>query len=256
MRISFRACFFPEDICMARRLGFQSIELLWDGYAGMRKEDYVQTHKREIRKLLEAENIQAPAVMSLEEYGFDEMKAAIDYFVTLGVKVYVVHPQRLAAGDKKAIQAFKDRYAKAVEYGLSKGVRLAVKSWLKDPDSWDAMFEAIPDLGLKYDPSFSIKADRNWRQEMLKYGKRIVHTHAKDELLVGYGTAEDGQRTKTMMYAPAGMGDFKWGSFMSLLYEMDYQGDIAIEPHGGVWVDKHRELGLILAKRHLEQFIR
>ena len=256
MRVSFRACIFPEDISMARRLGFPSIELLWDGYKRMQMENYVQTHKTEIRKLLEEANIQVPAVLSLEEYGFDKMKESIDYFVTLGAKVYVVHPRKIAAGDKPAIRAFKDRYAKAVEYGLSKGVRLAVKSWLQDPDSWDAMFEAIPEIGFKYDPSFSVKADRNWRQEMRKYGKRIVHAHAKDEMFIGYETAEDGQRTKKMMYAPAGMGDFNWGSFMSLLYEIDYKGDIAIEPHGGVWVNKHRELGLILAKRHLEQFIR
>ena len=58
-----------------------------------------------------------------------------------------------------------------------------------------------------------------------------------------------------MTYAPAGMGQINWGSVIAALYEVGYDGQIAIEPHSQYWFTAGYERGLVLAKRHLEQFM-
>ena len=46
-----------------------------------------------------------------------------------------------------------------------------------------------------------------------------------------------------------------WGTVIAALYEVGFDGQIAIEPHSHYWCTTGYERGLVLAKRHLEQFI-
>lgn len=55
-------------------------------------------------------------------------------------------------------------------------------------------------------------------------------------------------------YSPAGTGDINCGSVITLLYEVSYKGDLAIETHSKFWWD-HMDWDLTISKRHLDQFI-
>jgi sugar phosphate isomerase/epimerase len=116
------------------------------------------------------------------------------------------------------------------------------------------MFRLVPDLCLKYDPSFSAQAGRNYASEIMKYGSRIVHAHAKDEIALER-TTDYSSGVIPMTYVPPGMGQIQWGSVIAALYEVGYEGMIAIEPHSAYWCTTGFERGLVLAKRHLEQFL-
>jgi sugar phosphate isomerase/epimerase len=116
------------------------------------------------------------------------------------------------------------------------------------------MLDAVPGIGLKYDPSFSAQAGRSYVDEIIRYGEVIKHIHVKSEIVHGR-TTDFANGIIPHRYVPAGMGNnINWGSVIALLYEIGYQGDIAIEPHSQYWVD-NLERNLIISKRHLDQFI-
>jgi sugar phosphate isomerase/epimerase len=57
-------------------------------------------------------------------------------------------------------------------------------------------------------------------------------------------------------YRLPGLGDVDWGRFISALIEIGYRGDVDIEGrHDPVYAGDLESAGLLLARRHLEQFI-
>ena len=182
-----------------------------------------------------------------------DFQQAFDDCNTIGATSFTAHPHPLKPDDAGAQKEFLERFGAAAELGRKAGVKLAVHSCGLGPEQWDLMFRLVPALSLKYDPSFSAQAGRNYAGEIFKYGARIVHVHAKDEIPLDR-TTDYSTGMIPMTYAPAGMGQINWGSVIAALYEIGYDGQIAIEAHSHYWCTTGYERGLILAKRHLEQF--
>lgn len=263
MRVAFRSYCCPEHLDAAQRLGFTTLELMW--------EDYAWEHRGEILKNVQAAGIDICAMLMGVERTFPELKEDVDYAVAIGCNVLTIHPQALDPNNNPDyITEFKDRYGKGIDYAVKHGVHIAMPSCGHGPLSWDTAFSLFPDLKLKYDPSFSYQGGRNYRKELLTYGSRIVYAHAKDEMFIERDTNYN-EGILHFRYAPAGMGDINWGSVIALLYEVGFDGAIGIEPHNAFWSGyldfnpdrsnewmmggRSWERGLILAKRHLEQFI-
>jgi sugar phosphate isomerase/epimerase len=177
----------------------------------------------------------------------------LDSTQRFGGRAFVTHPHPIASTDHAGQQAFKDTFAPAAAYAKEIGISLAVHSCGLHPHDWDMLFNLVPDLGLKYDPSFSLEAGRNYLAEVAKYGPRIVHVHIKDERCMGRVTDFTNGIVR-YEYTPAGTGDINWGGIIALLYEAGYQGDLALETHSRFWWD-HMELDLKISKRHIEQFL-
>lgn len=114
------------------------------------------------------------------------------------------------------------------------------------PPAWDRLFDHRPDLGIKFDPSHPLHDHKDWRPQMRDYGQFVLHAHAKDTLLIDGRPFED---------VPAGLGSIPWGEFFALLYHFGYDGDVNIEPHSHTWLGERFEAGILIAKRHLEQFV-
>ncbi|MBI3990550.1 MAG: sugar phosphate isomerase/epimerase, partial [Candidatus Omnitrophica bacterium] len=226
MRVGFRSICSPEHLETAKRLGFKTLELMWIEYAW--------EHRQEILKNVKKSKIAICAIVMGVERNFKELKEDVDYALAIGTKVVVIHPKFVDPNNKEYIDEFLERYAKGVAYAVKRGVDIAMPSCWHGPLSWDTAFSLIPELKLKYDPSFSYQAGRNYRMELVKYSPKIVYVHAKDEMLMEKTTDYCNGITK-FNYAPAGMGDIHWGSVISLLYEANYKGDIGIEPHNPYW---------------------
>ena len=92
MKIGFRSHGVVSDLDIASRNGFEVIELMW--------EDYAMKNRDSIRKELESRNIGVSALMLGWERGSDEMNDDIDYALSVGCKVIVVHPKNLTQDDK------------------------------------------------------------------------------------------------------------------------------------------------------------
>ena len=247
MRIGFRFGDYRQAIPIAARLGFKDIEATWDKTWW---DDYPA-----MAKAAKDQGVLITAVLTgMDPMTVADFQQAFKGCNMIGARSFTSHPHPLGLEDWDAQKRFQDVFGKAAELGKKMGVKLAVHSCGLGAEQWDLMFRLVPGLWLKYDPSFSKQGDHNIISEIFKYGKRIAHVHAKDEMSFAR-TTDYNQGLIPMTYAPPGMGEIHWGSVIGALYEVGYEEQIAIEPHSDYWANKAHERGLILAKRHLEQFL-
>lgn len=249
MRLGFRIYGpdYARAIWLAKRIGYTDLEPEW---SLANSKDYSA-----MAKLAQENEISLSAVLTgMDPMSLDDFKTAFTDCRIIGAKSFTAHPHPLGLEDYDAQKEFQDRFGAAAALGEEMGVKLALHSCGLGPEQWDLMFRLVPGLYLKYDPSFSAQAGRNYASEIFKYGKRIVHAHAKDEMVLDR-TTDYNQGMIPMTYAPPGMGSINWGTVIACLYEVGYDEQIAIEPHSAYWCSDGYERGLVLAKRHLEQFI-
>lgn len=128
-------------------------------------------------------------------------------------------------------------FSKLIAYGRLKGVQIAVyncgwNNFVDNSMAWTVIHGYLKELGIKYDPSHSRYAGRDYLKEMRDWGDRFYHVHIKGSLIV------DGERLDD---PPAGLDQTDWGSFMAVLYSKNYQAGLSIEPHSQIWTG---ELGV------------
>lgn len=250
MRVGFRICgiSYANAIPIAAKLGFEDLEPEWS----------LAESKNfpEMAKMAKDNGIGLTAVLTgMDPMSLDDFKHAFDDCKIIGAKSFTAHPHPLGLDDLDAQKEFQTRFGAAAELGAKMGIKLALHSCGLGPEQWDLMFRLVPELSLKYDPSFSAQAGRNYAAEIFKYGPRIVHAHAKDEISLDRIT-DYSYGIIPMTYVPAGMGQINWGTVIAALYEVGFDDQIAIEPHSAYWCSPGGyERGLTLAKRHLEQFM-
>lgn len=135
-----------------------------------------------------------------------------------------------------------------VRYARERGVKIAIENcpmlwpdtWpggsnlATTPDQWRRMFEIIPDdnFGLNYDPSHLIWQHIDEIRPIREFRDRIFHVHAKDmaidrELLYRDGVLGCGFRWAIPKLP--GLGEVRWGAFMSALYEIGYDWVVSVE---------------------------
>lgn len=127
------------------------------------------------------------------------------------------------------------------------------------PVAWDAMFDAIPSdrMGLEYDPSHLICLLIDPVQVIYDYGRKIFHVHAKDAEVVWRKVRRNGILERgSVRHRVPGLGQSNWKDIVSALVEVGYRGNLDIEGrHDPVYEDELEHAGLVIAKRHLEQFV-
>ena len=251
MRVGIRICgwSYKDAIPLAKRVGFTDLEPEWSLA--------LSTTWPDMARMAKDNGILLSAVLTgMDPMSLDDFRVAFEDCNRIEAKSFTAHPHPLDLGDEEGQRRFQEHYGAALELGRKRGVKLAVHSCGLGPEQWDLMFRLVPGLSLKYDPSFSNQAGGNYVAEIFKYGPRIVHAHAKDEVFFGRIT-DYSQGIIPMTYMPAGMGTIQWGSVVGALYEVGFDDQIAIEYHSKYWSPGSPgfERGLIVAKRHLEQFI-
>ena len=245
-RVGFRSYVNEKDMKLAKKLGIEVVELM--------QEDVTRARLDEVHSLFKEYDIKPSAALVFPQRGMDELKADVDYFSKIGCPAYVGHLKPLSFKSPcEDVKAFKLFWSEACTYAADKGVKVAIQSCGLNPESWDIMFNEVPELYLEYDPSFTNQQGMDIPTEILRYGSRFIHMHAKDEIPI---KADNSNVYTDFKYAPAGMGSINWGQIIALLYEIGYKGDIAIEVHSKYWFsDEAYERGIALAKRHLESFM-
>ena len=143
-------------------------------------------------------------------------------------------------------------------HARKKGIRIALENYfatcLQGLDTYDALFEAIPDenFGLNYDPSHLYHMECDHLAPVSMFPDRIFHTHAKDTLVdkaargyVGvYGSG-------WWRYVIPGFGNINWGEFVSHLRQAGYDGVLSIEHEDAT---QSPEEGFMRGAAFLEQF--
>lgn len=139
-----------------------------------------------------------------------------------------------------------------VEYAQARGVRVALyncrwNNFLHSPAAWAIVLKALPDLGIKYDPSHCFyEGSGDYLAEARDWGHRFYHFHAKDVLSIEGRRFED---------PPAGMGQIQWGPLLHVLHHHNYDGDVILEPHSKTWSGDRYYPGILVGKQSLQHFV-
>jgi sugar phosphate isomerase/epimerase len=142
-------------------------------------------------------------------------------------------------------------FNRLIDYAAPKGVRISAyncgwNNFVDNAESWTAVLGQLPRLGIKYDPSHSRYAGRDYLKEMRDFGSRFHHVHIKGSLLI------DGKRFDD---PPAGLDQTDWGSFMAVLYASGYDGGLSIEPHSSTWKGELGDRGIQYTIRHMRNLM-
>jgi sugar phosphate isomerase/epimerase len=181
-----------------------------------------------------------------------DAKKTIDFCAEVGAPVFVT-----GAGDEGGRTVAEncgraiEHLGELIEYARPRGIRVALYNchWTNfavAPDAWEILMPALPDLGIKFDPSHAVIGGRDYLAEMRDWGHKFYHCHAKGSLTIG------GQRFQD---PNPGFDETNWGAFFALLYFHNYAGDVNIEQHAGRWLGDLKYSGLLFSKRYLEQYI-
>lgn len=257
MRIGFICDLTEEDFKFAKDNGFKVVEYNGNydmGFTEKGKElaGYVKKYGVDFNMIgLFGRNYISDDASERAQHLADAKKV-IDFTEQVGAPIFVTgagdaEGRSVAENCKRAI----DHLGALIEYARPKGIKVALYNchWTNfavAPDSWEILMPALPDLGIKFDPSHCYEDNRDYLTEMRDWGPKIYHCHAKGTLIIG------GQRFSD---PNPGFDQTNWGAFFAMLYHHNYQGDVNIEQHSGRWLGDLKYTGLLFSKRYLDQFI-
>ena len=156
----------------------------------------------------------------------------IDGAAKLGAKVYIGGCNAVEGNSLYQNAALAIEYmGRLIDYARPKGAKVCTynchwNTFLDSDPAWSLVHGQLPELGIKFDPSHSFYAGRDYLGEMVQWGDRFYHFHVKGALKV------NGQRVDD---PPAGLDSLNWNEIMGILYAKKYDGVLSIEPHSETW---------------------
>ncbi len=291
MRIGFMMPHDPERIAFAKSQGFGCVELMvkpetpylpgqdgWQDRAARVKADFDAAGLR-ISCVAGFYVNHMDADPQVATQHADRVRQVILLAEHLGVKVVAGFSGRVMGEDLEAsVPPFQRIWGEHARFAADHGLRIAFEhcpmgkfnspfggiNAICTPDMWDRCFEAVPSdaLGLEWDASHLVCMGIDPVANVKRYGPKVFHVHAKDAR-VNRGVVE-----RFGAYYPGatehcfpGLGDTDWGAVIKELRRAGYTSDLNIEGwHDAVYRNhengpKLEDQGLLIAKRHLEQFV-
>lgn len=136
------------------------------------------------------------------------------------------------------------------------------KNLATTPAIWRMMFDLIPseNFGLNYDPSHLLWQQMDYIKPIYEFKNKIFHVHLKDTKILKDKLNEVGILATPLEYQSPkipGLGNIKWGEFISALTDIRYEGAACIEVEDKAFEDSldERKQALAISKKHLSQFI-
>jgi sugar phosphate isomerase/epimerase len=241
---------FSEVLDMAKRCQIAALEVV--AHPGSKHVDplaFGPAEAEAVKKMLaeraleisSLSNYTNPLAPGKAEEFQNVMKKTVDAAVLLGVPVVCTNtgvPQEKEKASKIGLikNVVSKIFRPILDHAKEKGIKVAVENWfatcLQGLDTFDCLFEAIPDehFGLNYDPSHLVHQQCDHLAPVAKFSKRLFHTHAKDCLVDVQKRGHVGVLGRGWWrYVIPGYGDIKWGEYVSLLRDVDYTGVLSIE---------------------------
>ena len=260
MKLSFIGTLSDEDVRFAVDHGLDGIEILYHGGFDERERDQAAQQRRTFEDngleacafgLWRVNHLASDATERDANIG--QLKLCIDHAAEVGCPIVYTGGGCVAEGDDDGnVVEFLRVFPPIVDYATARGVRLAFYfghegNMFRSLAVWEKVSDALPQVGMKLDPMGLIRnLEENPVEVLYRYGDRLFHFHVKDRLDVA----------DTWIQPAVGQGDIPFGKLMAMLYHHGYEGHISVEPHGPLWAKAdNRHTGILLAKKHIEQFL-
>jgi sugar phosphate isomerase/epimerase len=214
----------------------------------------------------------------------NHVKKVIDAAVMLGAPAVGTFAGRnIDKSIKDNFDEFELVFKDLVAYAESKGVKLMIENCPMEnwqlpgqpgtisftPELWEEMFRRVPNksFGLNFDPSHLLFQLIDYIPLVEKFKDRIFHVHAKDseifeDKLKYYGVFNsqlgNGHGGGYWRFRMPGLGQVNWEAFLSALKAIGYTGVVSTEHEDPLYEGSEQKVkeGLIIGRKHLEQFLR
>jgi len=128
------------------------------------------------------------------------------------------------------------------------------------PAVWRQLFQAIPDLGLNFDPSHLYWMGVDYLAAVKEFSRNIYHVHLKDTEILDAVLAEAGifsRSPRWWRYRIPGFGKVDWPALLSALYEAGYNGTLSIEHEDPVFRGslERKQEGLVIGRKRIEPLL-
>ncbi|MHC4443071.1 MAG: sugar phosphate isomerase/epimerase family protein [Planctomycetota bacterium] len=291
MRIGFLSKFHHRRIDFMKENGFGCVEVLigpedpfipgkdeWKDQAAKLKDAYDQAGIRISCLAGFYVNHMDPNAEEAKKH-YDHVRNCITLAKHIGVPVVAGFAGRVMNGWlDNSVNRFKQIWSEHAKFAENNGIKIAFENcpmgWfhtpffgtncMSTPDMWYRCFDAVPSdaLGLEWDPSHLICQFIDPIRNIREFAHKIHHVHAKDakiyhDILDRFGMFHGG----AIEHCFPGLGDCDWAAVIKELRRKGYHGDINIEGAHDAAFRNHKNgpklenLGLLIAKRHLEQFV-
>lgn len=265
-----------DSIKLAGELGFSGVQI-YATTGAFSPAVLDDDRKAELKKLLAEGGLEISALCGdMGGHGFEiaednpervkKTKAIIDLAEEFGVKVITTHIGVIPADKTEPrYKAMLDALNECGEYAAAKGITLAIETGPEDAKTLLAFLEDTRGgVGVNLDPAnFVMVTDQDPVEAVKLLGKYIVHTHAKDGVLLkktdpkiiynhfAEGGIEALNVADYFLETPLGEGKVDFDAYISALRDAGFDGYLTIERETGG--DPISDIKL--AKAYLENLI-
>ncbi len=281
MRLGFLTSYTDQMVETASHIGFDGLQLQADSWGDPPPSSATAAKTRcaGARDRLEQAGIEVTSLGSYRNHIASKPGALRKHFAAvmnlgdaLDCKVISALVGRLPESSlSEHASAFKKTFGPVATMAEDRGFRIAFENWsgfrgypfegtnvAYRPEGWDMMFEAVdsPALGLEFDPSHLCFQHIDYVRLVHEYGEKIFHVHAKDTEIDDDKLRREGIFSEGWWrFRVPGWGQIDWTAFLSALYDIDYDGGIAVEHEDEVFSEDRFEEGLQLAYNTLRPLI-
>ncbi len=175
------------------------------------------------------------------------------------------------------LELVKELWPPIVELAEREHVRIAIENcpmlfgadqWpggqnlFTSPKNWRRIFEILPgeNLGICYDPSHFVWQQMDYIRPIYEFRDRIFHVHFKDLKVYKDRLNDCGIMAYPLDFMSPklpGLGDVRWGKFVSALTDIGYDGAACIEVEDRAFEGTKEKVldSLVLSKRYMDQFV-
>ncbi len=249
---------FETSLKKAKEVGAEGIQLyVTEGENDFRTFD--ESRKRVFDELIKKYNIEVSAlcgdlgghgIMEAEENKtkLPDLKKIISLSNTLGVGVVTTHIGTVPSDkNEKRYEIMVNAARELGAFANENGVTLAIETGPETPETLKGFIEDVGvGVGVNLDPAnFAMVTDVKAPDAVKVLGKYIVHTHAKDGIMLkktepriiydffAYGGIEDMRLSEYFKEVPLGQGSVLWDEYLRELDNIGYKGFLTIERECG-----------------------
>ncbi|MBD5463296.1 MAG: sugar phosphate isomerase/epimerase [Lachnospiraceae bacterium] len=208
----------------------------------------------------------------------EHLYKVMDASVLLGVNMvttFIGRNPRLSV--RENLELVKQIWPPIIHYAEEKNVKIAIENcpmlftedeWpggqnlMTTPANWRKIFEILdsPNLGINYDPSHFVWQQIDYIRPIYEFKDKIFHVHYKDIKVYRDKLADVGIMATPLEYMSPklpGLGDVDWGSYVSALTDIGYEGCTCIEIEDKAFEGnlKRAKKAILLSRNYLRNFV-